>query len=133
MQVPSSDVEFITNIRKAVVQGLRLEPVIANLGGMKADNLAGLVSNKDGPQAFSLEEETLFGRCQSEYTLTKVPKDNVHSLKQLIERDLKTDEQTQNAPRSFGGRLPKLAEEYWQLVRAINFDKCSDRVILQVK
>ncbi|RXG57031.1 Vitellogenin [Armadillidium vulgare] len=131
MHVPQSDVEFVTNIRKSIVEILRVEPILANFGGIKGDQLTKHISDGRAPEAFTVEEESILGRCESEYTLKKMEPGDHNVEKKLIEKHLKKDVQSKTSPRSRTSNIPKLEEEEYILVRTINFDKCKDIVIQQ--
>ncbi|RXG57034.1 hypothetical protein Avbf_05972 [Armadillidium vulgare] len=131
MDVPQSDVEFVTNIRKSIVEILRVEPILANFGGIKGDQLSKHISDGRAPEAFTVEEESILGRCESEYSLTGIYDQDLHVEKEIIEEHLKKDVQSKSSPRSRTSNIPKLEDEYFRLVRAINFDKCNDAVIQQ--
>ncbi|RXG57032.1 Vitellogenin [Armadillidium vulgare] len=131
MHVPQSDVEFVTNIRKSIVEILRVEPILANFGGIKGDQLTKHISDGRAPEAFTVEEESILGRCESEYTLKKMEPGDHNVEKKLIEKHLKKDVQSKSSPRSRTSNIPKLEEEEYILVRTINFDKCRDIVIQQ--
>ncbi|RXG67836.1 Hemolymph clottable protein [Armadillidium vulgare] len=131
MDVPQSDVEFVTNIRKSIVEMLRLEPLLANFGGIKGDQLSKYISDDGVPKAFTVEEESILGRCESEYSLTTIYDHYLLGEKEITEKHLKKDVQSKSSPRSRTSNIPKLGEKYHKLVRTINFDKCKDIVIQQ--
>lgn len=133
MVVPASEIEFLTNIRKSVVETLRLQPILGNFGGIHRDILPMQIPGGNASDSFSLEEETLFGRCESHYTLTRLPSHLAQDEIKEIKKHLRVDEQTEGAKRArVNVPVPKLKEEYWRLVRSINLDKCHERVIVQV-
>ncbi|KAB7506438.1 Hemolymph clottable protein, partial [Armadillidium nasatum] len=131
MHVPNSDVEFVTNIRKSIVEMLRIEPILANFGGIRGDQLSKYISDGRAPEAFTVEEESILGRCESEYTLKKLELGDHFEEKKMIEKHLKKDVQSKSSPRSRTSNIPKLEEDEYILMRTINFDKCRDIVIQQ--
>ena len=64
------EVEWITNVRRSVVNHLRSAPLRANMGHREDDaayELVHAMKEKDtAPNNFIIEEDTIVGRCPSE-------------------------------------------------------------------
>ncbi|RXG72312.1 Hemolymph clottable protein, partial [Armadillidium vulgare] len=99
--VPKSDIEWIVNIRKSVVQLFLNEPIRGNFGFSNILN-----REKTTLTAFSIYEPTIFGTCSIDYTVVTT---------EVSTNDINMEQTTMN-------------KDVYMLTRTINFDKCQDKV-----
>ncbi|RXG71214.1 Hemolymph clottable protein [Armadillidium vulgare] len=99
--VPKSDIEWIVNIRKSVVQLFLNEPIRGNFGFSNILN-----KEKTTFTAFSIYEPTIFGTCSIDYTIVPT---------EVSTNDINMEQTTMN-------------KDVYMLTRTINFDKCHDKV-----
>ena len=75
MEVMEDEDMWMTNIRKSVVNHLRIAPLRPTMGEVEGDlSYRMIVSEEDPemPRSFTIEEDTILGRCPSQYVLIKV-------------------------------------------------------------
>lgn len=132
MTVPKEAPEFVVNVMKAVIEPLRIEPLTGVLSGPMSDPMVKSTHGKSDSYVFSQEEETIFGRCECQYVIAKLPRELEVVEKEELSKRIKEDEQKSGRQRSGRGSVPEIEEHLWRVIKAVDFEKCHDRVILQV-
>lgn len=131
MEVSRAEEEWVTNIKKAIVNVLRIAPVRVAMDTSRADPATNYIRSSSHGQitgAFSLMEDTILGRCLSEYTLTPLTQAEDAEENAKIKQQLKQDDELEGKKSSQGR---KLESTLFRAVRSINLDNCQDRAVLQ--
>ena len=68
MELKEEEPEWMTNIRKSVVNHLRIAPVRPTMGEVPGDDATKMIvsSDEEHPRSFTIIEDTILGRCPSQ-------------------------------------------------------------------
>lgn len=123
MEIAEEEYEWMTNIRKSVVNHLRIAPLRPTMGEVEGDPATNsiLSGDENHPRTFVIEEDTILGRCPSQYTIVRLPEHFEHKENYDLKHEITEDAEF--------GENPK--EHLWRAVRSIDFDHCQDTVFLQ--
>lgn len=123
MTVSKFDVEWIVNLRKSIANLFFIRPIRENYAaGEEQQPILRIDMNRKETEAYSIYEPSIFGRCLSQYTLTSHPSPLKILETQSMMSKMKSD-------YNLEGNKPF---DIYQMKRSINFDNCTDQVILQV-
>lgn len=132
MDVSEKDPLWITNIRKAVVDALLVEPVRYNKDSLPVDPVAKRLGHVHAPASFAIQEETIFGKCEVQYTITELRNSEAMEIEKMLQDQVVIDVQARRPSKSgLRTTIPKIGTKLWRMVRAVNFDNCDDPVVLQ--
>lgn len=131
MEVPSADKEWMTNIRKSVVNQLRIAPIRANMGEAEGDQAYELNHQQSDQNTlvYDIEEDTILGRCPSQYTISRMPEFFAENEENSLRPEMKEDVERSGKKSSVRKELQM--QKLWRAVKSIDFNHCQDPVVLQ--
>jgi hypothetical protein len=118
MEVPATDLLWMTNIRRGIANFFRIAPIIDPSSVRPPQS-----GDEAEPQSFSRDEDTYAGHCQVGYSVSKA---SPHDLPQEPEEDV----QSMKARKGPGGRQIQIDDGYYRVQSSLDYSTCRDRVAL---
>ena len=127
IQTENGEPEFIVNLKKGLVSQIQLDLSKAQYGGRQAQdqNQIQRGSSSEPIPVFKTEETSILGRCETIYSISKLPAYLAREFEETESRVFQSQSQTRGVSTS------TLCEgkEYYEILKTKNLDRCVDRPV----
>ena len=119
IQTENGEPEFIVNVKKALISQLQNDLSQSERRDVHDQNQVQTGAQSDSMPVFTNQESSILGKCETVYTISKLPKYLVREFEQS-----ETDERINR-------QASKICEgkDYFEIIKTKNLDKCTERPV----
>ena len=113
LETENGEPEFIVNLKKALTSQIQQD--LSKAESVRGQNQVQSFRGEEVLPVFISHEASIMGKCETEYTITKLP--------EYLVREFEEKEGQEESSRVCNGK------EYFQIIKSKNLDRCTERPV----